>query len=655
MTGGALAAALSAHRAGRLDAAEELYLQALAAAPHDSDAWHLLGLARHHRRAPDAAALIRRALALNPATGLYFGNLGTVLAGAGRAEAAHRRALACQPHAAETHDHLGRWLRGDGRPRQALALHRRALALDPASAPSWCETGHSDLELGATTRAHRGYRRALAVEPASAAALFGLGNALKGLGRRAALAAYRQALALMPAETEALANLALALQGLALPADAAALYRRALAAWPAGGAEDPRFAFLGSNLVFSLCYDPEATSEALYAETRRWECRHAVPLYPRRRPHPNAPEPERRLKVGYLSADLRAHPVAFNLIGLLRHHDPAEVEVHCYAEIARPDAITRQLQSYVPHWRMTVGHGDAEVAGMIRADGIDILVSLAGHTAGNRLRISALKPAPVQASLFDLTTTGLTAIDFWLTDRHHSPSETRERFVERLVRLPSVYLHEPPVPSPDIGPLPAAAGVLTFGSFNNPAKLNARVIAMWARVLASVPGSRLLLAYHHLFADPERTAPLEDAFARHGVQPERLLFLGRGEGRHDHLARHRLVDIALDPFPFAGCTTTFEALWMGVPVVSLVGERFLGRTGLSHLAAIGLEELAAPDEDAYVRIAADLALDLDRLAGLRSSLRRRVAASPLIDAPAYARTMEAAFRDMWRAWCALPR
>lgn len=654
VTADILAAALAAHRNGHIEMAEPLYLQALAARPLNSDAWHLLGLIRHHRRSPDASALIERALTLTPSTALYHGNLGIVLASAGRkvaAEVAYRRALACQPFAVDAHDRLGRWLRSVGRPHRALPIHRRALALLPSSAPSLREIGHCLVDLGQATSACPAYRRALILESASPEALFGLGNAFKALGQRAAIAAYRQALTLTPAEKETLANLALALQTHGTAAAATILYRRALAIWPTEDADDPRYAFLGSNLIFCLCYDPEITSAQLYAETRRWERRHAVSLYSKIRPHPNPPDPKQRLKIGYLSADLRAHPVAFNLIGLLRHHDPTTVEVHCYAEVAAPDVITERLQGYVPHWRSTVGHSDIEVAEMIRTDGIDILVSVAGHTAGNRLRICALKPAPIQASLFDLTTSGLATIDYWLTDHHLSPPEASERFVERLVHLPWTYLHEPPTVSPDVGPPPAQAlGVLTFGSFNNPAKLNARVIALWARVLAAVPRSRLLLAYHHLFADPERTAPLIAAFARHGIRSERLAFLGEGQERRDHLSRHNLVDIALDPFPFGGCTTTFEALWMGVPVVSLAGQRFLGRMGASHLAAVGLDTLVAANDDDYVRIAADLALDQDRLAGLRAALRGRVTASPMLDAPAYARAMEAAFRDMWKRW-----
>jgi protein O-GlcNAc transferase len=656
LNGHPLDAALSAHRAGRLELAEQLYVQAIATAPLDSDLWHLLGLVRHQRHEPGAAALIARALALAPATGLYLGNLGIALAAAGQqaaAEAAQWRAFACQALAAEAHDRLGRWLRDTGRVHHALRMQRRALALAPAAIVSLTEIGHSNLELGEVDAAARLYRRTLAVDPASSEARFALGNSLKALGRRAAVAVYRQALAIVPAAKEVIANLAETLQSLGMPAPAARLYRRALAAWPATEVKDPRFAFLGSNLIFCLCYDPDVANADLYAETRRWERRHATPLYRLIRPHANTPDPERRLKLGYLSADLRAHPVAFSLDGLLRRHDPAAVEVHCYAEVARPDAVTQRLMGHVPQWRSTVGRSDEEVAETIRADGIDILAVVAGHTAGNRLRLCALKPAPVQVSMYDITTSGLATVDHWLTDRHHAPPDISESFVETLVRLPCIYLHEPPERSPDIGPSPAAAsGVVTFASFNNPAKLNARVIALWARVLAAVPESRLLLGYQRFFADPERAAQIRDAFVRQGVAPERLVFVGNEPGRQAHLHRLNLVDIALDPFPFAGCTTTFEALWMGVPVVSLIGKRFLGRIGLCHLSMVGLERLAAADEDAYVRIAGALAADIGGLAALRVELRRRVAASPLLDAPAYARAMEMAFRQMWRTWCA---
>jgi protein O-GlcNAc transferase len=277
---------------------------------------------------------------------------------------------------------------------------------------------------------------------------------------------------------------------------------------------------------------------------------------------------------------------------------------------------------------------------------------MAGHTANNRLLVCAQKPAPVQISYGDLTTTGLATMDWWLTDPVIHPTDTRERFTERLLRVPLLVLHEPPAASPPVGPLPAeAVGTITFGSCNNAAKLNDRVFALWARVLKAVPRSRLLLKYVNWFANPSAQRRILDAFAREGIDAQRIFFDGDRSARMRHLEILNRIDIALDPFPFNGCTTSFEALWMGVPVVTLAGERWLGRMGIGTLAAIGLEALAARDEDAYVAAAATLAGDLASLAQLRAGLRRRVQESLLVDADAYARSVEGAFRSAWRDWC----
>jgi len=274
----------------------------------------------------------------------------------------------------------------------------------------------------------------------------------------------------------------------------------------------------------------------------------------------------------------------------------------------------------------------------------------AGHTTDNRLGIAARKPAPLQVSFHDITTSGLAVMDGWLTDAALHPETTTEKFTERLIRLPCFYLHQPPADAPD--PAPKTSTGITFGSMNNPHKYNGAVFGAWACILRAVPDSRLLLKYSRAYESPRLRRIVTDAFASEGVAAERLHFVGGLIPPREHLAVLQQVDIALDPFPFNGSTTSFEALWMGIPLVTLAGDRFLARVGASCLAQIGLEDLIAEDIDGYVARAVALAQDRERLARLRQTLRARVAASPLCDAEAHARAFETAMRSLWREWCA---
>ena len=315
--------------------------------------------------------------------------------------------------------------------------------------------------------------------------------------------------------------------------------------------------------------------------------------------------------------------------------------------------MTERFRGIAERWRWVGGQDEHRIAAQIREDRIDVLVMMAPHTADNRPLVAALKPAPVQVALYDLTTTGMAAVDAWITDPLiHPPGETTERFVETLVRVPCLVNHAAPSPSPPLmRPPSAGSGRVTFGSFNNPAKVTDRVIALWAEVLDAVPGSRLLLKYLSRYGSPEMARLIGDRFAAHGIGPDRLELRSGRLPRMAQLALLNEVDIALDPFPFNGCTTTFEALWMGVPVVTLEGSRFLGRMSGSFLRHVGLGDLVAGDAAAYVGVAAGLAGDLDRRSALRRELRGRLLASPLCDADAHARSLVAAYRRLWRDWC----
>jgi predicted O-linked N-acetylglucosamine transferase (SPINDLY family) len=364
-------------------------------------------------------------------------------------------------------------------------------------------------------------------------------------------------------------------------------------------------------------------------------------------------DPERKLRIGYVSPDLCAHVVSRFIAPVLARHDRDAFEVYCYAEVAAPDEITTMLRGYANGWRDTVGEPDEHLAEAIRQDGIDILVDLAGHSASNRLLVFARKPAPVQITYLGYAaTTGMTAMDYRLTDALADPPGMTEQFhSERLIRLPKcAWCYNKLADGPGVSELPASkAGHVTFCSFNNFAKVNEPLLRLWGRILQSVPGSRLLIKANALDS-PSTQQRVRDWASGAGIDQNRLDLCG-WLSLAEHYARYGQVDIALDTFPYHGTTMTCEALWMGVPVVTLAGGSHLSRVGVSLLTNVGLPELVAESADDYVRIAADLGGDLSRLRGMRATLRKRMEDSPLLDAAGFTKNLEAAYRQAWRQWC----
>ncbi len=557
------------------------------------------------------------------------------------------RAIVVSPASAEALNQLALAVLRTGQHIPALQILVRSLAVRRDLAETHLNCGGVLFELAEWDQAIGCYERALEFRPDYAEAHANRAGALQSLGRvDEARPGYERALALNPGHTDAHANLATLDQASGDTAAAIRRFKRALSI-------DPRRPQIHSNLLFTLTYAENVDDEAIYRAFRDWERRHAQPLYAEARPHDNDRDPDRRLKVGYLSADLRDHPVAHNLIASLERHDRREVELTLYALLPGGDEMTERFRGIAERWRWVGGQDEHRIAAQIREDRIDVLVMMAPHTADNRPLVAALKPAPVQVALYDLTTTGMAAVDAWITDPLiHPPGETTERFVETLIRVPCLVNHAAPSPSPPlVRPPSAVRGRVTFGSFNNPAKVTDRVIALWAEVLDAVPGSRLLLKYLSRYGSPEMARLIGDRFAAHGIGPDRLELRSGRLPRMAQLALLNEVDIALDPFPFNGCTTTFEALWMGVPVVTLEGSRFLGRMSGSFLRHVGLGDLVAGDAAAYVGVATGLAGDLDRRSALRRELRDRLLASPLCDADAHARSLVAAYRRLWRDWC----
>ena len=388
------------------------------------------------------------------------------------------------------------------------------------------------------------------------------------------------------------------------------------------------------------------------AGQERWNRHFGEPLGRWIIPHVNDRDPERRLRIGYVSPDFRHHVICHFLTPLLEAHDHTQFAIHCYASVRRPDAITERLKKTADLWRDVRGVGDEALAEMIRADGIDILVDLTQHMADNQLLVFARKPAPVQVAWLGYpASTGLEAMDYRFTDAFMEPVDSPwSKSVERTVRLPDAWFCFDPIDEyPEPGPLPAlTSGQVTFGSLNNFSKINENVLRLWAQVLQGVDGSRLLMQC----PAGSTQARVRQWFEAHGIAAHRLELVSRTATREKFLQLFERIDLALDPFPCTGGTTTCEALWMGVPVVTLKGRAAVARQSFSILSTIGLAELAADSEEEYLQSARVLAGDPSRLAELRATLRQRMKTSAFMDAPRFARNIETAYREMWRQWCA---
>jgi len=528
-------------------------------------------------------------------------------------------------------------------PAAALATLEAALRQGTEDAALLAELGLSYRALGRRDEARAALERAAASAPASVLPLLYLGNLAHEDGRLdAALAAYRAALALDGRNAALHYNLALTLMSCGEAAAGVEAFRLCLA-------EAPDYADARASLLFALNLSDRAGADDTAAEHFEWGRRIADPLW-REPVFSNSREPQRRLRIGYVSADFFGHAAADFIHSFLPQHERARYDISCYANAPIPEA-SRQL--YGHSWRDISGLDDAQAASLIAGDAIDILVDLSGHTRGNRLLVFARKPAPLQLTFLGYpNTTGMRAMDYRLSDAYADPPGASERrYRERLLRMPQgLWCYRPPAEDlPEAGAPPALRkGHVTFGSMNNVAKLNAGIVGLWAELLLRVSGARLLLATIPPGSPRER---LLRAFAAKGIDSGRIAFSER-LSQSGFRALHQQVDIALDSYPCNGGATTCETLWQGVPVVSLAGEEFRARAGLSLLSAIGLPQLVAGDAAGYVDIAANLARDLGQLQRLRAGLRETMRSSPLCDAAAYTRALEAVYRGIWSEWCA---
>ena len=670
--------------AGRIPEAIECYRQALKLNGRQPEFHNALGtLLQSQGDLPAAIACYRQATGLNSNYFAPWYNQGLAHQQRGEFdEAAHAfgEAVRIEPGHFEATIAWAGMLQAGGHTEQALAQFNKLAISHPDSPQVECAIGAGHQAMGNHTAAMACYLKAVELSPNFAEPHYNLGTLLQSAGNDAdAARAYKRATELQPRLGPAWSNLANALVGLTLPDEAAEAARKAqelqprshsvmgnlaaalqlqgdmhgaIAAYRAAVELHPGDFPNHSNLLYTLNFSPDIQPQSLYEEHLRWARQHAESLTAAASPHTRAREPEKRLRVGYVSAHFKTHAVAFFLEPLIAGHDRAQVELFCYSDVLQPDEATAQFQTLADAWRDVAGLTDDEVAAMIRADQIDILVDAAGHIGGNRLLVFARKPAPVQVTYLGYqNTTGMTAMDYRLTDAHADPPGTTDRYyTEKLVRLPEAFfVFKPSADAPPVGTLPAERnGFVTFGSLNNIPKLTPQNFRIWGAVLARVPNSRLtVLGYERGVFEREVRAML----AREGIDGNRVQVVGK-RPRRDYLELHNEIDLALDSFPFNGHTTVCDALWMGVPSIMLEGDCYASRFGGSTLLGVGLGELIARSDGDYVELAVTLAENRERLGELRRTLRDRFAASPLVDARRFATQVEQAYREMWRAWCA---
>lgn len=635
----------------RLDEAIAAYQAALALQPHFAEALNNLGGAWHDQH-DEAAAIesLEHAITIRPDYAEAYHNLGLAYKASYRlpdALVCFKNAIHLMPAYAEPYAMLALTYADLAEHGEALAWCEKTLAMWPDSPAAHFNLGVAYANMNRQGDALDCFEQAIARKPGFADAYNNLGVAYKELGRYdEAVANFERAIALRPDFAEAYNNLGSALKDQGKPDESRQQYERAIAIAPA-------YAAAHNNLLLSMQYAAGITQQQLFDMHLRFGAQFEPPLLAQRFVHALGQERARRLKIGYVSADFRRHAVAFSIEPILAQHDHAVVEVHCYYSHTIVDEFTQRIQACADHWIPCHGMSDQQLAERIHADGIDILIDLAGHSAGNRLLAFARKPAPVQASFLGYpSTTGLTSIDYRITDGYAEPPGQSERFnVEALWRLPEIfccYVAHPASPPVIDHPPHEDNGYVTFGCFNNYAKVSDGAIALWAAILAQVPGARLMMEILGL-DNPGMREGVERRFAGLGIDPARLILIATH--RKNQFVLYNRIDIALDPFPCNGGTTSFDTLWMGVPFVTLAGTNFISRIGVTMLHNDGLDELIANNEQEYIQIAADLARDPAALRRVRSGLRERTRASPLMDIPRYTRHLEQAYRGMWERWC----
>ena len=590
----------------------------------------------------------QKVLSTQPDFPLVLNNLGIALHAQGHKDAAiplFQKALTLQPDYVDARFNLGNVLNNRGDLDGAIEQYRRVLDYRPEEGGVWINLGIALMGQRRLGQAEESFRNAIRCNPKLAEAHNNLGAVLRHQARLdEAAESYLTALRIKPDYADAHSNLGNVFLDQGLLQEAISHYRSALTL-------RPDHAGTHFNLLGTLLYLPGQSNSALFSAIRQTvQTIRPKAIGSLTEPHPSL-DARPRLRIGYLSSDFRDHPVGRNLLPLLEHHDKKRYEIFCYAQVEKKDAITRRLQNCSDHWRTLNALSDQRAAALIRSDHIHIQVHLASMFDKNRPLVAALRPAPIQVSYHNGTTTGLEEMDYWLTDRFLHPEESTEQFTETLIKLPVFYVYDVTEETPPVAPSPMDRnGFITFASFNKPTKINDTVLETWAAILHQVTGSRLMLKYHNFLQNPGLRKNLLARLNQHGISTDRVTLLSASDKRWNHLTHYNQVDIALDPFPFNGATTTFQAMWMGIPVITMPGERFISRMAGDIIVHAGLESLTAPSIDVYVERAVKLANNLPRLRELRGRLRQQLQNSLLCDGPAYARSVEQAYEMMWTVY-----
>lgn len=675
------------YQAGNYDLAESYINKALAIKP-DRPSYHcnLGNVFKALGKTEMATEQYEKAIRLKPDFAQAYNNLGTLFRELGRfqeAIAALQKAVETQSDYVEAFYNLGNVYKEIKNFRSAINSYEKAIRLNPGYVQAYNNLGNVYLEMENYKSAQAAFEKLIQIQPSYAQAYNNLGNAYRDSGRlEDALNAYKNAITLQPGYANVYYNMADTLKSLNKFGDAAASYLKAIELQPdnpeaynnlgnlykdQGRVQDalacynkavelkPGYFNAHSNLLLALHYDDSSDQDAIFRFHEDWAKKHAEAFTDKARTFFPGRSEGRTIRIGYVSPDFRVHSVAYFLKGILSSHDPSAFTVYCYSDVHRPDSFTKRFKTLAHKWRDIRGRSDEEVAGLIHQDKIDILIDLAGHTANNRMLVFARRPAPVQVTYLGYPdTTGLKTMDYRITDSWADPLKNQNRFIiEELIRLTGCFLcYQPPEVAPPKKELPAlSTGHVTFGSFNHRAKITVHVVQAWAEILHKIPDSRLILKSGPL-ADKETQDFLLGEFSKNGIPQDRITLLGDTPSFFDHLELYNKIDIALDTFPYNGTTTTCEALWMGVPVITLISCSHVSRVSFSILSNMGIAEFTADSPDDYIAKAVSLAEDRERLIYLRHNLRSMMEKSPLTDAQGFTKGLENEYRKMWTRWCA---
>ncbi len=647
-----LADGLRLQQEGDVVRAEQILRDVCTQSVGNAEAHHALGLLLLQLGRPsDALPFLERAAEIVPKSAVYRNNLGLVFPPLGRLDdaiACFGAAISLDPNLAAAHNSLGNALRLKGNYVAAAESCQTAIKLAPTFAEGHSNLGNAMMSLERYNDARNCYERALAINPNYVRARCNLGSALRFLNRiDEAVSHLRRAIALAPGFLDAHRNLAAVLLVGGDTELAITHLRQAIAI-------DPINVELRTTLLFAIQYSDSISSDSFLSEHKTFSAFRAgfeQQFHASWFGHKNIRDEHRVIRVGYVSSDFREHAVSFFIEPILRWHDRSRFEIFCYHNAEKRDVWTERLMALSEHWINVAALSDQEMVTRITADGIDILVDLNGQTAGNRLDVFAQKPAPVQMTwIGSAGTTGLTAIDYRITDAMLDPPGMTEAFhTETLIRLGSSATFLPHPESPDVNALPALSkGHITFGCLNTPRKFNRSLIQIWAKLLKRLPTARLVLAAAPL---QEFQQKLNSMFLAEGIDANRIEWLPFMK-TPDFLKQHHEIDIALDTFPYNGGTTSNHALWMGMPVVTLAGTRTVSRVGAAVLSGAGLHDLITQNADEYIQRAVDLADDLEHLNTLRQSMRERITSRQSSSPEGVTRDLEAHYRSAWRKWCA---